>query len=89
MIPEPFRVEPLGKHHDRAAFSCGVTELDTYLQRYVGQDQRRNLTRCFVLIKLDEPQRILGYYTLSNAAVLRGHDEDAPLTSPYPEIPAC
>jgi len=88
VIPEPFRAEPLGKHHDRAAFSCGVTELDTYLQRYVGRNQRRNLIRRFVLIKPDELQRIVGCSTLSNATAIRDHDEDAPLMSPYPEIPA-
>ncbi len=88
MIPEPYRIEPLGKHHDRAAFSCGAEELDVYLRRFVSQDHRRNLTRCFVLVNRNQPERILGYYTLSNAAVARANDATDPVRSPYPEIPA-
>ena len=88
MIPEPYRIEPLGKHHDRAAFSCGVEELDEYLRRFVGQDHRRDPTRCFVLVHPDRSEQILGYYTLSNAAVARAGDGNDPVRSPYPEIPA-
>jgi len=88
VIPEPFRIELLSEHHDRSTFSCGVAELDEYLRRFAGQDQRRDLTRCFVLVKQSELRRILGYYTLSNAAVVRSGNSDDPLTSPYPEIPA-
>ena len=88
MISDPYRIEPLGKHHDRAAFSCGVEELNDYLQRFVGQDQRRNLARCFVLVNKNQPERILGYYTLSNAAVVQTGDAASPVRSPYPELPA-
>ena len=87
MIRPPFRVEPLGKQHDRAAFSCGVRELDEYLRSYAGQDQKRDLARCFVLIHEDDPGAIIAYYTLTNAAITR---DTAPgdLRSPYPEVPA-
>jgi len=36
-----FRIEPLAKLHDRAAFSCGVEALDRYLQSQASQDMRR------------------------------------------------
>jgi len=32
-VSETVIVEPLGRRHDRAAFSCGLPELDRYLKR--------------------------------------------------------
>ena len=43
--------------------------LDTYLKRYAGQEQRRNVSTPYVLTKNDDP-RVWGYYTLSAASVL-------------------
>ena len=34
-------IEPLGKAHDRATFSCGVEPLDRYLHKQAMQDVRR------------------------------------------------
>ncbi len=70
MIEPPLRVEPLGPQHDRAAFSCGEPSLDDYLRRFAGQDERLDLTRCFVLVHEKAPARILGYYTLSTASIV-------------------
>ncbi len=61
-------VEPLGRHHDRAAFSCGNPSLDLYLRRQAGQDVRRRVARVFVA-RGDEPSRILGFYTLSALSI--------------------
>ena len=44
-----FRVEPLGKAHDRATFSCGSEPLDNYLKRQAGQDVAKRVAVCFVL----------------------------------------
>lgn len=55
--------------HDRAAFACGVPELDEYLQRYAEQHRRRGIGATYVLVDNTEPGRILGYYTLSAAEV--------------------
>jgi GNAT superfamily N-acetyltransferase len=63
----PF-VEPLGAHHDRAAFSCGVQALDAYFQRQAGQDARRLIAAPFVLMM--PGGTIGGYYTLAATAVL-------------------
>ena len=68
MIALPYRVEPLGDH-DRATFSCGKPSLDRYIREVAGQDQREDLSRCFVLIEETLPRRILGYYTLSNSSI--------------------
>jgi ribosomal protein S18 acetylase RimI-like enzyme len=63
----PFRLEPLASH-DRAAFSCGVPELDTYLREQAGQDKRRGVAVPYVLVDRDT-ETIAGYMTLSMAAI--------------------
>ncbi len=62
-------IEPLGKHHDRAPFSCGVRQLDRYLGRQASQDVRRRIARVFVAVRETAPGRILGFYTLSALAI--------------------
>jgi len=66
--PIDFTVEPLGSGHDRAAFCCGVPELDTYLHRQAGQDQKRNLAAVFVLTS--PGKAVAGFYTLSAHSIL-------------------
>ena len=58
-----YKIEPLGTHHDRAAFSCGVPALDIYLQRQAGQDLQRNLAAVFILTS--DSKAVAGFYTLS------------------------
>jgi len=56
-------------HHDRAGFSCGVPELDEYLQRFATQHRRRGVSNVYVLVDSGSPRLILGFYTLSAAQV--------------------
>lgn len=58
-----YRIEPLHAKHDRAAFSCGIPELDSYLQQRAGQDMERNLAAVFVLTP--DGKTVAGFYTLS------------------------
>jgi GNAT superfamily N-acetyltransferase len=60
-----YSIEPLGSHHDLAAFSCGVEQLDTYLQRQARQDSRNDFAVPFALID-KKSGAIAGYYTLSS-----------------------
>ena len=60
----PFLIEPLGKHHDRKAFSCGQSELDDWFQRRASQDERRNIARVFVAS--DDSLGVIGFYSLSS-----------------------
>lgn len=63
------RVEPLDrKRHDRATFECGVEALDRYLKTQAAQDMRRKANAVFVMVALDAPRRIAGYFTLSAMA---------------------
>jgi len=56
------RIEPLGKHHDRAAFSCGARALDDWFRQRASQDEKRNLARVFVAV--DTALGIVGFYSL-------------------------
>lgn len=58
-------ITPLGKQHDRKAFDCGEASLNRYLNRYANQDIRRRVNRVFVASPPGEPQRVIGYYSLS------------------------
>ncbi len=57
-------IEPLGKEHDRAAFSCGVQELDRDLTQQASQDTRRRIARVFVCTA-EGSNVVIGFYTLS------------------------
>ena len=66
-MPDHFKIEPLGKNHDRAAFSCGNESLDQYLKNQAGQAAGKNLAAVFILTP--DGKKIAGYYTLSSYAV--------------------
>ena len=63
------KFEPLDtSQHDRKNFDCGVDALNVYIQRFANQDQKRSLTKVYVLA---DQNHIIGYYTLSAHSVLR------------------
>jgi GNAT superfamily N-acetyltransferase len=85
-----FRIEPLdGRRHDRASFVCGAPTLDQYLKTQAAQDMRRKASAVFVMVALDAPAQIAGYFTLSATALAqsevptaaRGHVPRYPLVS--------
>jgi ribosomal protein S18 acetylase RimI-like enzyme len=57
-------IEPLGRQHDRAAFSCGQPALDDWFRRRAGQDEKRNVARVFVAV--DDEHGVVGFYSLSS-----------------------
>lgn len=90
MNPTAFAViEPLGKHHDRAAFSCGKQLLDNYIKTQATQDDRKNVSRTFVLVG-NEPEEIAGFYTISSTAIAAENipTELSRKLPHYPLIPA-
>jgi hypothetical protein len=44
---------------DRSSFSCGKPDLDDWLKRQAGQQERANNTRTFLAV---EGQEVVGYY---------------------------
>lgn len=64
-------VKPLGKQ-DRTAFSCGKLELDKYFLERASRDVREKITAVFVLLREEDEETVLGYYTLSSLYVDTG-----------------
>ncbi len=83
-----YRVEPLGDQHDRGVFSCGVEALDRYFRVQAGQDSRKRVATCFVLV--DQDGSVAGYYTLSATSITLVDlpAEIARKLPRYPAIPA-
>ena len=63
--------------HDRAGFSCGISELDDYLHRFAVQHRRKGVSTVHVLVDTEKPSLILGFYTLSAAQVDSAELSDA------------
>ena len=65
-LPETvlYRVELLGRQHDRESFTCGVESLDAYLKTQGSLDIRRKANAVFVLVPERAPATIAGYFTL-------------------------
>ena len=86
-LRDDFRIEPLGKGHDRAAFSCGNEPLDNYLKKQASQDVAKHVAVCFVLTP--EGKTVAGYYTLSQYALdlVQLPAETVKKLPRYPEVP--
>jgi len=59
--------EQLSNEHNRKDFSCGKNLLDNYFWKQAKQDVKRKLSACF--IKVEEKDKISGYYTLSSSSI--------------------
>jgi len=83
----PYRIERLGKQ-DRSQFACGIPALNDYLQKQAGQDQRRRVAACYLLVE-QATEAIAGYYTLSAGSVLLADLPDATARKlpRYPTVP--
>ena len=64
-----WREEPIGRHHDRTRFDCGVADLNAYLSRYARQNHRSGGAKTLVAVAAAEPARVLGFYTIAPGAV--------------------
>ncbi len=70
--------------HDRKSFDCGVEDLNLYLQKYANQDQKRSLTRVYVLA---EKEKIVGYYSISAHSVPRDNLPEHARLGGYESLP--
>lgn len=57
-------IAPLGREHDRSAFSCGQAALDDWFKNRASQDEKRNVARVFVAT--DAQLGVVGFYSLSS-----------------------
>ena len=72
------------KQHNRNQFDCGVNALNIYLQRTANQDQKKNLSRIYVLTK---ESQIVGYYSISAHSVLTNDLPANMQLAHYPNAP--
>ncbi len=89
-LPPPgYTLEPLSERHDRAAFSCAVPALDSYLARQAGQDVKRGVSRVYVLAA-EGGETVAGYFSLSAASIALSDlpPEMARRLPRYPFVPA-
>jgi len=57
----------LGSAHELSGFSCGVKPLDIWLREHAFENQRRDLSRTYVLV--DDANNVIGYYALTMGGV--------------------
>ena len=57
------------RRHDRTGFDCGVDLLNRYLKTLATQHRAKGIATTFVLVEVEQPTQILGYYALSAATI--------------------
>lgn len=68
--PTSYRIEALDPaKHRREEFDCGAEALNRYLREQASQDVKRRAAGCWVLVHVESPQKVCGYYTLSPESV--------------------
>lgn len=65
-----WHIAPLTEEHDRSRFSCGQPSLDDYLKKYAKQNEGKDFSRTFVLVR-EQEARVWGYYSLSAGQIER------------------
>lgn len=64
----PFKIQPFDpKTHDRAAFSCGVPQIDNYLKLTAKKGSKADVVRVWVVI--DAKSNIVGFYGINMHAI--------------------
>ena len=88
-MPSAFAVEPLGAHHDRAAFSCSNGSLDDFLKTRARRENELRYCATLILVTAAGSSIIAGYYTLSaHSVTLDGIDATSRKKLPrYPIVP--
>jgi len=61
-------LERIHKHHDRKSFSCGKSELDTYLRHFARQNDEHGIGCTYVAVQSNS-NTVAGYFTLSTASI--------------------
>ena len=67
MASDRFIVEPLGEHHNRAAFRCSNYQITNYFRRHALTNLQIRMANAWVIRDRDT-DLIVGFYTLSTAS---------------------
>src|SRR5688572_14780291 len=71
MKASEFQIQPFDVlKHRRETFQCESEALTTYLRERARREMDSKAAACFVMTLRTEPDRIVGYYTLSSASIL-------------------
>lgn len=66
--PAAYTIEPFDpERHDRAAFSCGVEQVDNYFQKTANKLAKADNVRLYVMV--DPAGTVIGFYALNAHAV--------------------
>lgn len=69
-VPPQYLIEPLdGARHRREQFVCESPQLTDFLQKQARKEMAARASACFVFVAANDPDRIVGYYTLSQTSV--------------------
>ncbi len=71
------QVQALAGDHDRQGFDCGRRELNDWLRQVARQHQDKGLSKTFVAVREEAPNRICGYYALTLAELEHRHLPEA------------
>jgi ribosomal protein S18 acetylase RimI-like enzyme len=84
-----FKIVPFDSKYAREGFDCGNPALNLYFSRNAGQDVRKRYAAFFVAVE-ENSDRVIGYYTLSNASVflLNIPEKFRKRLPKYPDVPA-
>lgn len=64
----PFTIQSFDpKKHDRAAFSCGVPQIDNYLKLTAKKGSKADVVRIWII--LDKKENIVGFYGINMHAI--------------------
>lgn len=64
-MSNPFNLELFdASKHEGSSFECGEPSLDDYLKKYAKQDIKRDFTRMRVIVKNDDPDKLIYGYSL-------------------------
>jgi GNAT superfamily N-acetyltransferase len=58
-------IELLGKQHHRDGFDCGNEALNQFLKQTARQHIQKGVSRTFVLVNTEQPEIIIGFFTLT------------------------
>ncbi|MBI9095081.1 MAG: GNAT family N-acetyltransferase [Sphaerochaeta sp.] len=67
---ENYSIEALSRAHNRTGFSCGVVELDQYLQKDARRHNSSGFNQTKVLVETGE-KAIIGFYSYAAASLAR------------------
>lgn len=61
-----YQCEILNSQHDRQSFDCDNEALNRYLKQYANQYNKHGISKTYVLTMLDNPHKIVGFFSLSS-----------------------